>query len=333
MKNLSLLFFCLLCVACSQTPQIEHDVVEPTVIFNDIESRMPGSLMILDHYAIWSDPLSADDQVHVINLQTNQEIGKFLDIGNGPNEFVTPDYTLTSNNNVIVYDTSQDKMSFYSIDSLEKQKNPLLMTIKAGTKGYTRIIDTQGQNFVKFKPDNKYPFLYDQQPFGKCLFEKEEEFNNRFDVLQGNIAYNRDNQTFIYSAFDFPYIAAYKKEEQPDNFRLLWERKGDIDYYVSEGKMILDRTRMGAMELALTKDYIVTVQRDYQTDPTDESRVGRDFSLCPQTLFVYDYQSNLKRIIDFKMPILRIGSDIKNNTIYAIVVNPDFCLVKYDILQ
>ena len=97
--------------------------------------------------------------------------------------------------------------------------------------------------------------------------------------------------------------------------------------------MILDRTRMGAMELALTKDYIVTVQRDYQTDPTDESRVGWDFSMLPQTLFVYDYQSNLKRIIDFKMPILRIGSDIKNNTIYAIVVNPDFCLVKYDILQ
>ena len=58
MKNLSLLFSCLLCVACSQTPQIEHDFVEPTVIYNDIESRMPGSLMILNHYAIWSDPLS-----------------------------------------------------------------------------------------------------------------------------------------------------------------------------------------------------------------------------------------------------------------------------------
>ena len=213
MKNLSLLFSCLLCVACSQTPQIEHDFVEPTVIYNDIESRMPGSLMILDHYAIWSDPLSADDQVHVINLQTNQEIGKFLDIGNGPNEFVTPYYCLSADNHVVVYDMSQDKMSFYSIDSLEKQKNPLLMTIKAGTKGYTRIIDTQGQNFVKFKPDNKYPFLYGQQPFGKYPFEKEEDFNNKFDVLQGNIAYNRDNQTLVYSTLGFPYIAAYKKEE------------------------------------------------------------------------------------------------------------------------
>ena len=122
-------------------------------------------------------------------------------------------------------------MSFYSIDSLEKQKYPLLMTIKAGTKGYTRIIDTQGQNFVKFKPDNKYPFLYGQQPFGKYPFEKEEDFlygqqpfgkypfekeedfNNKFDVLQGNIAYNRDNQTLVYSTLGFPYIAAYKKEE------------------------------------------------------------------------------------------------------------------------
>ena len=331
MKNLSLIFSCLLCITCSHAPQVEHDVVEPTVIYNDIESRMPGSLMIFNHYAIWSDPFSTDDQIHVINLQTNQEIGKFLDIGNGPNEFITPNYSLTSNNNVIVYDMSQDKMSFYSIDSLEKQMYPLVMTIKAETQSYTRIIDTQGQNFVKFKPDNKYPFLYGQQPFGKYPFKKEEDFNNKFDVLQGNIAYNRDNQTLVYSTLGFPYIAAYKKEEQSDNFRLLWERKGDIDYYVSEGKMILDRTRMGVMELALTKDYIVTVQRDYQKDPTDESRVGRDFSMLPQTLFVYDYQSNLKRIIDFKMPILRIGSDIKNNTIYAIVVNPDFCLVKYEL--
>ncbi len=52
------------------------------------------------------------NHIHVINLQTNQEIGKFLDIGNGPNEFVTPNYSLTSDNNVVVYDMSQDKMSF-----------------------------------------------------------------------------------------------------------------------------------------------------------------------------------------------------------------------------
>lgn len=48
-------------------------------------------------------------------------------------------------------------------------------------------------------------------------------------------------------------------------------------------------------------------------------------------LFLYDYDGNLKKIVDLGYPVLRIAADIKNNILYAIVVMEDFVLVKYEL--
>ena len=36
-------------------------------------------------------------------------------------------------------------------------------------------------------------------------------------------------------------MAAYKKEK--DKFELLWEQKGDLDYSISENKIVLDKKK------------------------------------------------------------------------------------------
>lgn len=78
--------------------------------------------------------------------------------------------------------------------------------------------------------------------------------------------------------------------------------------------------------MALTRDYIVTLQRDYENDPTDESQVGRNFEKLPQTLFVYDYGGKLLKIINYNVPIGRIAGNMKSNMVYALIVDPDFKL-------
>ncbi len=133
----------------------------------------------------------------------------------------------------------------------------------------------------------------------------------------------------VYATMRVPYIASYKR--QGNHFTLLWEKKEDIDYEFVNNRIKIDESRRGPMELALTKDYIATLQRDYSKDPTDESTVGRGFSKLPQTLFVHNYKSELVRILDFKVPIVRIAADVSTNTVYAIVVDPDFRIVKLDI--
>ena len=85
------------------------------------------------------------------------------------------------------------------------------------------------------------------------------------------------------------------------------------------------------MDMTLSKDYVITIQRDYENDKTDESSVGMDFNKLPKTLFLYDYSGNLKRIVDVGIPVFRVGSNTKDNTVYALGVNPDFMIVKIEL--
>lgn len=330
MKTVILLlqFTLLLLSACSYNKSIETEriTVEPTIVYDSIESRMPGRLMVCDEYIVWTDPFTSEDQVHIIDSKTLKEVGKVVNVGNGPEEFLTPDFSLSDDKELIVYDMNNDKMAVYALDDIKKGQRSPGSIAKEKTKGLTRLIKISNGDFISFDPNSAYPFQtwkgnrFGQYPFGN-------EIDNNYNVSQGNIAYNPDKNMLVYATISFPYMAAYKREK--DQFELLWEQKGDWDYSILDNKIVLDRKRNGSMELALTKDYIVTLQRDYSTDPTHEERVGRDFTKLPQTLFFYDYKSNLRKIVNLGMPVLRIAAACKDNTVYAIVVNPDFMLVKF----
>lgn len=103
------------------------------------------------------------------------------------------------------------------------------------------------------------------------------------------------------------YFSCYKKND--DNFRLIWENREEYKYSENNNRIVFDNSRKGIYEMALTKDFIVTLQRDYVNDPTDESQVGRNFEKNPKTLFVYDYDGNLLKIIHYNVPIGRIAQN------------------------
>ena len=81
----------------------------------------------------------------------------------------------------------------------------------------------------------------------------------------------------------------------------------------------------------MSKDYIITLERDRDRDPIDESTVGRDVSKCPHTVFLYDYDGNLVKIVDLGIPVMRIAADCQDNVLYAIGADPDYILVKYEL--
>ena len=102
--------------------------------------------------------------------------------------------------------------------------------------------------------------------------------------------------------------------------------------YTIENQILKPQTqRKGAHDLALTKDYIVVIQRDYEVNNIDESTVGTDFSKMPTTVFLYDYNGNIKKIVDVGIPIFRIAGSIQDNSLYAMGVNPDFVIIKFQL--
>lgn len=97
------------------------------------------------------------------------------------------------------------------------------------------------------------------------------------------------------------------------------------------GKIKLDDTKRGIHSLALSKDYIIAIQRDYEKDQTDENTVGWDLSKNPTTLFIYDYNLRFLNVVDLGMPISHLDANSENNLIYAISVKQDYVLVSYDL--
>ena len=83
----------------------------------------------------------------------------------------------------------------------------------------------------------------------------------------------------------------------------------------------------------LTKDYIIALQQDEDTElprPEDTNGIS-DFSKFPNTILVYDYEFNLQKIINMSMPILRIAGNSDSNTLYAVGIDLDFCILTYEI--
>lgn len=60
----------------------------------------------------------------------------------------------------------------------------------------------------------------------------------------------------------------------------------------------------------------------------DETTVGRDASKCPHTVFLYDYEGHLIKIVDLGMPIMRIAADRTSNVLYGHWCESRVCISK-----
>jgi hypothetical protein len=83
----------------------------------------------------------------------------------------------------------------------------------------------------------------------------------------------------------------------------------------------------------LTEDYIVLLQRDTEVEESinKQEMRGRNVASLPRSLFVYDYDLDLKKIVNMPFPMLRLCGDVETNTVYAMSVNPEFELIKIEL--
>lgn len=319
----SILF--LIFFSCSHEKNIKKRIdANPSLIYDSIESRMPGNLLITNDYLLWTDPLSADNYLHIIDLKTNREICSMIDIGEGPNEYIQPNIAYADDNKIIIHDIK--KAVYLSLDSVAiGNKTTEILNIN-DIQEVDRCIEIDYNKILTLNTHKEKPFQINNYEFGEYPFK---DVHNNYDVSQGNIAYKKDSGYLVYATMSYPYIALYKNNN--NEFELLWDKRGEMDYEIIKNNVILDKKRGGISEIALTKDYIVTLERDREVDKTDVSTVGRDFNKLAQTLFVYNYNSELIKIVNFNLPILRIAGNPKKNIIYAIIVDDDFKIVKYNL--
>lgn len=325
-----LLLAILLLTSCvNKQTEMAISVTSNFEVLNDnILTRFPGGVYLLTESVVWFDPFTSTQFLHSLDKDNGVEMYSFGDIGQGPNEFVSP---MVSNvvwdDCLYVYDANGNSNGYFSIERLKESDNAFVKPSPEDSVIRSLGYNTRLENelYLGINRDNviaPYKLYYDgkEMNFGEFLLPNERKHSN---VI---ILYNPVKKLLVTAGTAVEYFGCYKKGE--DNFSLIWENRENYKYDIYDGRVVFEQSKRGVYGMAITKDFIVTIQRDYEHDSTDESKVGQDISKLPKTLFVYDYNGNLLKKIDYNVPIGRIAGDINTNTIYAIYADPDFKLGK-----
>lgn len=322
--SLIFFYFC----SCSKEIEVPRISLHSQVLNDELLTMMPGDLLLVDDYLIWSDPFSHDFFLHVHSASTGKELGMMGKVGEGPKEFITPMINrYCVDNKIFAVDANGKTVGFLSIDSLINGQEP-----------FCEVSDTER----KMKMEKMDHELYIEttkngsETYFRSIIDGHESFWGVYPIpkMKKHIgtyeSYDSTKGLFVVSSFRFPYLALYKRENL--TFTLLWERKSDKkNYIITDDDIIFDRKVKGANDVCMSKDYIITLERDRERDPMDESTVRRDISKCPRTVFLYDYAGNLLKIVDVGMPIMRIAAGNNSNTLYIIGGNPDYVLAKCEL--
>lgn len=325
----------LLLLSCKTEAQkeVERISISTELISDSIYTRMPGSLFKIDKYAIWEDPFgSADGFMHIIDTETKKEVGTMGRKGQGPKEFSTPSVGEGGGNSLLVYDLNTKKQAIFSLDNFLANNDYFIQLEDVAEELPSSKIQLDNRAIITLNPAE--PFLFKMEKgesvleFGDPYFYSE--IDNAYDMYQGAIAYNSNRNYFVYTSYKIAYMEIYDMTGRIPSYIFTSEIPSNAFYI--EGKLgRTNKERSGAMDLALLKDYIVTIQRDYEVDKTDESTVGMDFEKLPTTLFLYNYKGELQKIVDVGIPLLRIAGDIESNDLFAFGVDPEFVLMKCEL--
>ena len=322
-------------ISCSESGEkdVGRSIVEPEIINDALLTKFPGSLLVNDKYIVLGNPFSNDYFMDIYDIHEGTLLGNAGEIGRGPSEFTTARIEFIHQDSVFVFDLNRENhaglISIISAINNNHKFSPIPNIINQDISNVCLI---EKENYIYLNPNSKQPFSLvengiKKESFGDTPIKKE--VSNGYHVFQGSIAYNPENKHFIYTNFYFQYMAIYKKTD--NSFELKNETTNIKSDKIVDGKLIIDRTRKGISSLVLTKDYIVCHQRDYSSDDMDETTVGRDFSKVPKTVFLYNYDGKLLRIVNLKYPVIRIAANIDSNDLYAVILNEEFQIVKYSL--
>ena len=322
----------LVCLGCGSTKdEVEEVDIKAETIIESVPTRLPGEIFIKDNTLIMIDPFSSDGFIRIYDMSDGAEIAKGGILGKGPEEFITPVASQIYEDQLVVFDPNLSRIGYFNIDSIINNRKSLTQIDKS--ESYEDLI-----GLIKIDHERSLGIDFGDKPlkiikpatsaiieFGKHPID--EELNNGFEVFQGSVKYNADEELIAYAYFPTQHIDLYQKDG--DAFKLKWAKEfQEPDFTIVNGTLKWRENQLkGFSDISFTKDYIVTLVNEGMK----VNDVGRDIKHMPKTLFVLDYQGNFLRKYHLDIPILRLSTNLSSNTIYAIGINPDFCLIKYNI--
>ena len=270
--------------------------LEYVVVSDSIYTRMPGTILYQDGIVFWEDPISFDNIIHAVDVKNRTELLAFGNRGEGPNDFTETIMSLDSEGGIIVNDLNKPLEIHFQVNIDKKSVSFSSYKYDCDNKA-TRLLYLDKGKVLYHYPEAEKMFQVKENTSEYSFGERpiKEKMNNAYDIFQGQIAYNPQRRLLVYSNLIFPYLSIYKRLDS-EGWSQIGEWKENLDYTISEGKLnFAPDSKKGAMELALTNDYIVLLQRDTEMEEniSNKDMRGRNMASLPRSLFVYDYDLNM----------------------------------------
>ncbi|WP_280751707.1 MULTISPECIES: 6-bladed beta-propeller [unclassified Parabacteroides] len=321
----------LLCVVLLNSchKAIDRMDVEATVLTEGLYMTMVGNFLCSDQHLILTPRnLSEEGFLHIFD-QNGELIETIGNIGNGPNEFITPMSILYKENAIFTWDLNKKMQAIYSIDNNTGSFHQELISVPfLEGKTLTAIQSDINGNFITYDPcATDILTVYNAEgeilaSSGKLPFPTGVA--NAISAYQGRIYYNRFNNLLLLCLSSLPYVALY--EIKGSSITFLQEKMlRKKEYSVSDNMIHFDEYGKDCMvECCLTKDYIVSVKND----PDYKGSVHSRTSPKRNTVALYDFELNLVKIVNIHMSRYNLTSKGDDNSFYAIVQNPENSIVK-----
>ena len=346
-KICSIISLCYMLISCKSETVNNYEISyqKPIIIIDTLFMRMPGTVYYINNNLIIEDPLSKENFYNVYN-SSGDFIKNIAPVGNSSTEFISPNFTLLANEDIIISDMNRGNAVIYKngFDTMSKyndlgskllKKYPL---INIDNDIFLTINNSYKKKFKNDKnnQDEKLFNVYKKDSlissFGE--FPIKKRIDNKFEVCQGFLGYNKNNKILVFFSYAIPYYAIYKNNN--NNFELIKEETyAKFDYTLTDNILrITDIEKPINTDIALIKDYIVTVgntEEDLKHIPVGNGS-GTDFTQLPRSLFIYDYDYNLIKVISLETPTFRVTSNINSNELHFInYIDGEFNLSKINI--
>ena len=298
------------------------------VIADELFTSFPGVLRVTSKHIVLQCPRDGNEKFLLIyDRESGEEITRIGTIGQGPGEWMTPKPGNVIDDKLAIYDLNLKQYVLTNGNNLYQDiSNP--DSIRKTDIDINNLIYVDEHRYINAFFKEKYPFELVSDGYstscGKYPFN--ENVVNTYSCFQGKLSIHPQKEVLIYGISSNPYLAMYRIDG--DCLKLIWENQfKEPDYSVSDRQLKWGSSQPdGVWDLALTKDYIVCLVKDF----TNDAR-GLDIRTTPKAIYLFDYEGHLTHIFDLSCHTSRLAADGQSNIFYAVSLEPDYSIVKYDL--
>lgn len=317
------------CTSCSQkSMKTERVQVSPKVLTDSLFIKNAASFICIGDYLVLQDPRQGSNFIKIYDTKGHlvSEVGQ---IGSGPEEFILPECIPFGKNKFLTwnrYGTFQTAVSSpdnqfrpeFKNFHVFNGKNQSIQLCENGN--FIAYDPTKDQVITLYSPDGKEIASAGKLPFPANIADREHFYS-------GKIVYNPENQTLLLYLEVLPYAATFKVTSS--NISLLNERTfGNPEYTINGDQM---QVKEGGKDCLVgccqTEDFIISIMNDPDYTGNDNSQS----SPKRHTVGVFDYDFNLVKIVNLRMPRYNLAASGEDNTFYAIVQNPENSIVEIEL--